>query len=1050
MRHKTKFFLSALAVFTVLTSLGAQALAEPGDGPAQLAEGPPPVTELIVLLAAGEQALKPEEAVEGLSRGQGLDPAFYAGNPKSARLALTHRAQGKARERLLAHPESPRARLERYVVVEYPEGANLDAVMTALAGHPHVLHVEKNLSFSLSITPIDTYYLEQWSLPALNLFNGWDRAKGHSYIGLIDVGLQVSHPDLRAHSVYTERTITGDDGTPKTICEYQAGPFEGGNFRPQFSWDFFEGDCNMDSNDPFKPSGFLGHGTHVAGIVGATTNNSRGIAGACWDCSVMMTKAGQSSIPYNNAADSLTFLVDKGAQVVSMSWGADNTTCTSPGLSMLCQALQYAEDREVLLTASAGNDKKDIRFPAADTRVMSIGGLEADGSFWDEANNGGCPLSGTTECGSNFTLTPGSAAQDLVAPARQVLSSMYEGHDWNLGLGCGDSTHPAFGYGLCTGTSMASPYAAALAGVLRSINPLLDKSEIRDALIKNADRGHLTQPDPKFGFGVPDTAASADAVLGTAAGQVIANRLTPLFALYSNDAQTHLHTTVPQMASAAYHDSEVGFLTRFTQSPVTPPTTPDYFRFPDVPCSIGPCDNEPRASVYVFTADQEPFPGAPPLVPLYRMSYDEPWNGNLKNRSFFYTTEMVGVEIFKGVGYELDGIESYIFSRCTPEPSCIPPGAVRLYRLYNLTRDDYAIFPESEEQTFRNAGYISQASLNDWIGYVYPNVDSDFDDVIDGFETLIGTDPQLFDSDCDGLSDGAEVIVYDSNGYGDPLDGSCSSVVGEVGKVTNLTHAPQTVTLSRSYSNPVVIAQPPSQNGSHTSVVRITNVSSSSFTFYIHEAPNMDGAHTTETVSYLVVEAGSWKLANGTELRTGKLNTSATVGRRITNQWVTLGYGSTFPAAPVILSQVQTNNDPSWVKTRNRSVTTSSFQVALEKEEVSLLTHPTETIGWVAISPGSGTWSGHPYVASRTGNAVTDAWYPISLKGSIATPHFLAAMSTYDGADNAELRYRNLASSSVEVRVEEDTTNDAEVAHTTEVIDYLVVGNAGTLEASAN
>ncbi len=59
-------------------------------------------------------------------------------------------------------------------------------------------------------------------------------------------------------------------------------------------------------------------------------------------------------------------------------------------------------------------------------------------------------------------------------------------------------------------------------------------------------------------------------------------------------------------------------------------------------------------------------------------------------------------------------------------------------------------------------------------------------------------------------------------------------------------------------------------------------------------------------------------------------------------------------------------------------------------------------------------------------------------------------MSTYDGGDNSELRYRNLGGGSVEVRVEEETTLDTEVAHTTEVVDYLVIGNAGTLEASAN
>ena len=1046
MELKSRFVASAFMLAMMVLVLGSPSLGQPFAP-----TGKPAVTELIVLLAATDDAPTPKEAVDALERGQGLAVGLDVGNAKGARLALTHRAGAEARERLLKNPDGPRARLERYVVVEYPATADLDAAMKALAKNPHVLHVEKNFHFSFSVSPNDPLFPQQWGPPMLNLPNAWNRAKGHAFVGFVDVGVETEHPDLRAFPTHLERTITGDDGLLKTVCGYGNGSFEGGNFRPHLSWDFDEGDCNVDERDPLETN--VGHGSHVAGIVGATADNSTGVAGVCWNCSLMMSKALRTTA--SNAADALTFLVDKGVQAVSMSFGIAGIECPADepnAFGMFCTALSFAEDRDVALFAAPGNDKVDIEFPASDSRVMSMGGIESTGAFWDRADEGGCPLSGTIECGSNYQVTPGSAPQDLVAPAKEVLSTMYGGFDWNAGLGCGDSTHPAFGYGLCTGTSMASPHGAGLAGVLRSINPLLDKSEIRDALIKNADRGHLSVPDPKFGFGVPDLAASADAVLGTTGGQVNANRLAPLFALYSNAAQSHLHTATPQVASAALFDSETPFLTRFTQSPVTPPTTPDLFRFPGAPCFIGPCDNEPRASVYLFTTDSAPFPGAPPLVPLYRMSYDEPWNGNLANRSFFYTTETTGVENFKSVGYELDGIEGYIYSRCTPEPSCIPAGAVRLYRLYHTTRDDYAIFPESEETTFRNAGYISQGSLNDWIGYVYPNVDSDFDDVIDGFETLIGTDPASTDSDCDGLTDGAEVIVYDSDGYGDPLDGNCGNVtIGEVGRVTNLTHVRQTVSLSRSYKNPVVIAQPPSQNGSHTSVVRITNVTANSFTFYIHEAPNMDGSHTTETVSYLVVEAGSFKLPDGTELRAGNLNTSSTVGRRITNQWATVSYGGSFPAAPIVLSQVQTENDPSWVKTRQTSVGTSSFLVGLEKEEVSLLTHPTETVGWVAISPSSGTWSGHPFVASRTGNSVTDAWLPVSFSQNVGSvPHFLAAMSTYDGADNSELRYRSLTGGGVEVRVEEDTTFDTEVAHTTEVIDYLVIGNAGTLEGTGN
>ncbi len=79
-------------------------------------------------------------------------------------------------------------------------------------------------------------------------------------------------------------------------------------------------------------------------------------------------------------------------------------------------------------------------------------------------------------------------------------------------------------------------------------------------------------------------------------------------------------------------------------------------------------------------------------------------------------------------------------------------------------------------------GYESQPGLNDWIGYVYTNidVDGDGDGLVDGFEALIGTDPASYDTDCDGMSDGDEILFYDmsdsdpaSHGYSDPLDGPC-------------------------------------------------------------------------------------------------------------------------------------------------------------------------------------------------------------------------------------------------------------------------------------
>jgi hypothetical protein len=225
---------------------------------------------------------------------------------------------------------------------------------------------------------------------------------------------------------------------------------------------------------------------------------------------------------------------------------------------------------------------------------------------------------------------------------------------------------------------------------------------------------------------------------------------------------------VPQVAVSAILDSGKDYYTQGTG-------TPGYFYFPGIyPNGPSPCliSCLPKASVYIFTGDRRPYAGTPALVPLYRMTYKSPTTSDWDTT---YTTDAAGLVAFKGAGYELDGIEGYIYQRCTPEPACIPTGAVRLYRLYNATRDDFAIFPESQLAAMQSAGYASSSGLNDVIGYAYPNADSDNDSLIDGFEQVAGTSPSTVDSDCDGTNDGAEALSFGTNGYGNPLVGSCAA-----------------------------------------------------------------------------------------------------------------------------------------------------------------------------------------------------------------------------------------------------------------------------------
>lgn len=780
-----RYFPSLLGLVVLLlassmpaSSLSAQPPLLPPEEPPLFAPG-----QLLVLLGHGSGAPAPDTVVEAQRHRKPLPGNLGVGGPESVRYLITERAQGRALRTLREVPDSSRARLQRYLVFDYPAQANVDKILEALLRNPNVEHAHRSRVFQLSaqpVTPDDPLFPVQaspqdyqWGLHALNMEQAWGYAKGHGYVGIIDTGLQTDHEDLRPFDA--------------------AGNYVGGNFRDHFSHDF--GDvtgtgctpnateledriCDDDVDEmEGTTSSLAGHGTHVAGIIAANSDNGVGVAGVCWHCSILMEKMVNDFKSFTfepNAVNAFAQLVDYGAQVVNMSFGFIGTPrdCTNSSLDAFCLQLDVAEDRDVASFAAAGNFLDDLAFPASDERTISVGGLEPSLSFWDfrDSDPRDCPYPPTlNECGSSWTQSATAADQDFVAPAVDVLSTFYQGATWNGTVGCADNTYPTAGYGLCTGTSMATPHGTGLGGLLRSVNPLLDKEQIRDVINSNADRAGSW--DPQFGFGLPDAAASVHDTLGRTDGVVLDNRLTPLFALWSPVGEDYFYTTVPQAAAAKIWEDVIWYSVIGADFSVIGRDVGGYGYFPGTECVVGPCLAEPGAEVYVFSTDRSP--NGHPLVPLYRMSFVAASGGNPDNADHTYTTEDTGIEAFAGSGYRLDGVEGYIYERCTPEPSCIPDGAVRLYRLYNAARDDWAVFPETELAAYQTDGYSSQPCCNDWIGYVYENVDTDFDNVIDGFETLAGTNPLVPDTDCDGSSDGTEMLDYGTSGYGDPLDGPC-------------------------------------------------------------------------------------------------------------------------------------------------------------------------------------------------------------------------------------------------------------------------------------
>ena len=663
------------------------------------------------------------------------------GRPTQVRMLLSQRSDVLA---ALPLEKSAASRLANSVVLDYESEVEASRAFMTLSRDPAVVRVSEGSIGQYSADPLtvivsgmpDRY---QWGLYTLNVIQSgnpagvWAKTRGSAYVAILDNGLETAggiHEDLAA------------------------------NYRAQFSKNFGAAHNGANGNPttsdnldefPYPGYDYAGHGTHVTGIVAAANGNNLGGAGVCPSCSIMAgrvttTLFGEIQPDMQILDDALFAMARRGAQVVNMSFGdPSETSLTLPDVH---DALLDADERDVVVVAASGNNASpNLDFPANDTGlVFAVGGSQSDGKFWVGVTS---PIT----FGSNWSAAIDN--QQFVAPARYAISSMYNGKDWRptSPVFCGDSLPTGLGapgYGMCTGTSMAAPHVSGIVGLMRSVDPLRPKSQIRDILAATSNVTQCNNSE-KCQLGVPDATAAVIAALG---GSNVVNRKTPLFSLYSTAAQNHFYTYVPQMAMSALHAGDLlpqpanGTQIRYDGIGAA---LAQYTAYPTNTCGPGTCSNVPKAIALVHSTHVNPNGGAD-LVPLYRMSYrcgDElltnPPNvfnpvctPNPAHTSHFYTTDELTVRYYTGyylngtkdlsnpgTGYKLDGIEGFIFPTTLAQPS----GAVRLCRKYDATRDDYVLFPgagangqdcSSTTDGYTGGNYSQLVGNTDWIGWALP------------------------------------------------------------------------------------------------------------------------------------------------------------------------------------------------------------------------------------------------------------------------------------------------------------------------------------------
>jgi hypothetical protein len=293
-------------------------------------------------------------------------------------------------------------------------------------------------------------------------------------------------------------------------------------------------------------------------------------------------------------------------------------------------------------------------------------------------------------------------------------------------------------------------------------------------------------------------------------------------------------------------------------------------------------------------------------------------------------------------------------------------------------------------------------------------------------ETLTGT---AEDVGLDGAEGGAGLVDAEAvAAAADSGDGSGAPIVA---RRVAIDDPWSSVEFGASFEDPVVVTGPVSAVGPQPCHTRIRDVTGSGVEIRIEEWEYMNGIHYEETTTLLAAETGVHRTGSG-RIEVGTVD--------VDHNPESVAFSEPYDAEPAVFTGTQTTNGPQAVVTRVE-VSTDGFTVELQEEE-DLGPHLHETVGYVVV-PRSVTELGGG--AAAVGAApVSDDWRTVAYDAgdALSNPGVVAGMTTTNGPDPAGLRYRNLGDGAVELRVEEERSDDDETDHVTETVSYLVLETA--------
>lgn len=326
-------------------------------------------------------------------------------------------------------------------LLEFNQIDKIDELIAYLSRHNLIDYAEMVPIHKTTLTPNDlggnsTSGNGQWHLHIVEAEEAWDFSVGSPNIkvAIVDDAVLSNHPDLAPALWVNPGEIPGN------------GIDDDGN---GYIDDVNGYDVADDDNNVMPNNSNMSHGTHVAGIAGAKTNNGVGVASIGFGVSIMAVKSSNQATTITNGYDGIVYAADAGAHVINMSWGGSGGGNTGQNI------VNYAFNKGCILVAAAGNDNvTTVFYPANYNNVIAV--------------------ASTTTNDQKSSFSNYGTWIDISAPGSAIYSTY---------VGTGITAT----YQRIQGTSMASPFVAGMIGLMLSYNPNLTPTQVYNCLYSTAE-----------------------------------------------------------------------------------------------------------------------------------------------------------------------------------------------------------------------------------------------------------------------------------------------------------------------------------------------------------------------------------------------------------------------------------------------------------------------------------------------------------------------------------------------------------------------------------